>query len=434
MGSSASVERDSVGKAKDAESLLAIQKFTELAYDVSPKNETMRGILTNGTARKAFLDFLTSEKKSPGNTFLEAGKSATNENGPMVENLLFDYTLPESETEVSEVSSITENVRLLLSGTREFNNEEIVSILDSSKNESLILLAIEALPRFIASPQFRDWQAAESQRAVTITSNASDVNVTIPEILAADPNLIDTPIVPTEASFVPRSPNAAILGTEDPVPPPSSSSSSIISKSSAKKKRTEVTETQLAVVEAVVVTNQNQSEEDAVENALKNVDYLEIDRILRSGSWLFTFVAAVENLPICITLSTARKDRIGFPLIYVNKYFEATSGYSRTDIMGANCKFLQRDGSGIIRSESDSVERLSNALKNAEPIKVAITNFRRDGTAFKNLLAIKPVFDTKGEYEYVIGVQFDISSQRSSSYALRLVDALVKLLPSTVVY
>ena len=32
------------------------------------------------------------------------------------------------------------------------------------------------------------------------------------------------------------------------------------------------------------------------------------------------------------------------------------------------------------------------------PLKVAITNWRKDGTAFRNLLAIKPIMDQNGDY------------------------------------
>lgn len=361
--------------------------------------------------------------------------------------------MPAVETDVSdEVSSLLENFQALLSGERDLNNQEISVVLQSSQNEAAVLVAVEALPRFIASSHFRDWQAQDSSRAIAMTSKASDVNVTIPEILAADPSLIDTPIMPTEAQYslqnveVRRLPATQRAATATAPTAATSSTSIIVSTVSTPLspskptitlpnpfKKFAITAPEYALPEAEAVEVHDPADEDVVDVALKHVDYLEIDRILRSGSWLFTFIASVENLPICITLSTARKDRIGFPLIYVNKFFEATSGYSRSDIMGANCKFLQRDGRGIIRSESDSVDRLSNALRNAEPIKVAITNFRRDGTPFKNLLAVKPVFSLTGEYEYVIGVQFDISSQRSSSYALRLVDALVRLLPGVVV-
>jgi hypothetical protein len=92
-----------------------------------------------------------------------------------------------------------------------------------------------------------------------------------------------------------------------------------------------------------------------------------------------SLLAAVEGLPIGFVLSTARKDRPGFPVMFVNKHFEKMTGYryalgivsveilskywplpscdrrgnmfaSRKDIIGVNCKFLQCD-----ESEKDQI-------------------------------------------------------------------------------
>jgi len=343
-------------------------------------------------------------------------ESKSNEVNTITENVVLNYRFPDIENNADEESSIPDNISKLLSGEREFTNSEILSLIDRAKNETILLCALDALPRFVTSDSYKEWRASEMRKALTISTSTSALNITIPEILAADPVVQSTPIVVAEAYYTNENMYTEMLNQE-------------VQKADFVVRRTstcsvESTRHDYPVAEV--------SDDDCIEQALKHVDYLEIDRILHSGSWLFAFVAAVENLPICITLSTARKDRIGFPLIYVNRYFETTSGYTRSDIMGANCKFLQRNSSGLMRSESDSVDRLANALRNAERVKVAITNFKRDGTPFKNLLALKPVFDLKGEYQYVIGVQFDISSQRSSAYSLRLVDSLVNLLPSVV--
>jgi PAS domain S-box-containing protein len=93
-----------------------------------------------------------------------------------------------------------------------------------------------------------------------------------------------------------------------------------------------------------------------------------------------------------VSLSTASKDRPGFPLIYVNTAFEVTTGYLRKDIVGRNCRFLQRG-----KGEPEAVKLLADALRDAQPVKVPITNFRRDGTEYSNLLAMKPIFDENGE-------------------------------------
>ncbi|KAJ1406442.1 hypothetical protein B484DRAFT_354062, partial [Ochromonadaceae sp. CCMP2298] len=60
-------------------------------------------------------------------------------------------------------------------------------------------------------------------------------------------------------------------------------------------------------------------------------------------------------------------ERPGFPLVYVNKRFETTTGYSREEIVGKNCKFLQSD-----KSEPSQIKKLSRSLKSAKPVKVRI--------------------------------------------------------------
>jgi PAS domain S-box-containing protein len=164
-----------------------------------------------------------------------------------------------------------------------------------------------------------------------------------------------------------------------------------------------------------------------IDTALASVDVKEIDRLLQSGSWLTSLLASVENLPVCVSLSTARKDRPGFPLIYVNACFEFTTGYPRSEIVGQNCRFLQAD-----KAEAESITRLSNALRDAKPVKVAITNFRKDGTPFKNLLAMKPIFDEAGVYRYVVGVQFDVTQEDATPMKLKLADELIRMLPNTI--
>lgn len=162
--------------------------------------------------------------------------------------------------------------------------------------------------------------------------------------------------------------------------------------------------------------------------AIASVDKQEIERILQAGSVLSSIMVAVETLPVCVSIATARKDRPGFPLIYVNACFESVTGYLRNEIVGQNCRFLQAS-----KSEQDAIKRLTFALKNAKPIRVAITNFRKDGMPFKNLLSMKPVFDENGEYSYVIGVQFDVTQSDATPAKLKLADDVINMLPNVIV-
>lgn len=153
----------------------------------------------------------------------------------------------------------------------------------------------------------------------------------------------------------------------------------------------------------------------------------ELSRLLSSGSWLPSLIAAAEFLPVCITVADASSERRGFPLIYTNAYFEKITGYACTDIVGRNCKFLQAD-----KAELDSIERISTALRDAQPVRVAITNVRKDGTPFLNLLALKPIFDQAGVYRYVVGMQFDATQSDATPAKLKIVDELLKVLPDTI--
>mmetsp|Transcript_7070 Transcript_7070/g.10512 ORF Transcript_7070/g.10512 Transcript_7070/m.10512 type:complete len:348 (-) Transcript_7070:207-1250(-) len=164
---------------------------------------------------------------------------------------------------------------------------------------------------------------------------------------------------------------------------------------------------------------------DIVAEAASSVDEEEIESLLSAGQWLGNLLASVENLSLCVSLATARSDRRGFPLIYVNKAFEETTGYSRSEIVGQNCRFLQSE-----YCEKDQIELMSTALATAQPVKVAITNRRKDGTDFFNLLSMKPVFDDKGVYSYVIGVQYDISQTDTHIQDIKLVDDLLSILPN----
>jgi len=125
--------------------------------------------------------------------------------------------------------------------------------------------------------------------------------------------------------------------------------------------------------------------------------------------WLKKVISITENIPICITISTARKEFFGFPLIYVNKQFEKSTGYNRNEIIGKNCKFLQPQEP--IKEEETQYKLITNCLKLGIPTSVIITNFKKNNIPFHNLISLKPVIDEDRNYVYSIGIQTEITSE-----------------------
>ncbi len=113
-----------------------------------------------------------------------------------------------------------------------------------------------------------------------------------------------------------------------------------------------------------------------------------------------------------ITIADARlPDR---PLIYVNAGFERLTGYSREEVLGRNCRFLQGAG-----TDADAVTEIRTAVEAGEECTVEILNYRKDGSPFWNRLAITPVRDESNEISHFIGIQSNVSARRHAEQELR---------------
>ncbi len=139
--------------------------------------------------------------------------------------------------------------------------------------------------------------------------------------------------------------------------------------------------------------------------------------------WFKKLIHMVENIPICITISSAKKEHFGFPLVYVNKEFEKTTEYDRNIILGQNCKFLQP--SEPLSEEIPQHSLLIKSLREGTSTSVILTNVKKNGMTFYNLFTLKPVFDIEGNYIYCIGIQTEITSDAiSHTRAQNIIDVL----------
>ena len=61
-----------------------------------------------------------------------------------------------------------------------------------------------------------------------------------------------------------------------------------------------------------------------------------------------------------------------------------------------------------------------------------ITNYRKNGQKFQNLVSLCPVYDSDKIYRYVIGVQFEIMNNFDLGRRLVQLNGLIHLLPSSL--
>ena len=101
------------------------------------------------------------------------------------------------------------------------------------------------------------------------------------------------------------------------------------------------------------------------------------------------------------------------PLVYLNVGFERITGYSREEVIGKNCRFLQ----GTDRNQP-ALAQLRQALQEDRECRIVLRNYRKDGTLFWNEFSISPVRDATGKLTHYIGVHRDITELKQAQTAL----------------
>lgn len=91
-----------------------------------------------------------------------------------------------------------------------------------------------------------------------------------------------------------------------------------------------------------------------------------------------------------------------------------------------NARFLQEGPD----CKPQAIFKMQYALRTCSPSKSVVTNYRRDGSAFRNLLTMKPVFDRRGHYRFVVALQFECKGEEATSEELRLIADVMSLLPN----
>ncbi|MDS0221492.1 PAS domain S-box protein [Haloarcula sp. S1AR25-5A] len=113
---------------------------------------------------------------------------------------------------------------------------------------------------------------------------------------------------------------------------------------------------------------------------------------------------AIDEAPVGISITTRGEDN---SLIYVNRQFLEMTGYTESEVLGRNCRFLQGEA-----TDPEPVDAIRRAIDAEEPVSVELQNYRKDGTMFWNQVSIAPVRDDDGTVINYVGFQQDITERK----------------------
>ena len=108
------------------------------------------------------------------------------------------------------------------------------------------------------------------------------------------------------------------------------------------------------------------------------------------------------------------------PIVYCSDVFERLTGYTKHEILGRNCRFLQspdgkiQGGKPRVYVDDDSVYRIKKNIMARKEMQISIINYRKGGQPFMNLLTMIPIAWDTDEIKYYVGFQVDLVEQPTS--------------------
>ena len=105
------------------------------------------------------------------------------------------------------------------------------------------------------------------------------------------------------------------------------------------------------------------------------------------------------------------------PIVYCSEPFEVLTGYSGTEVLGRNCRFLQHPHPEALNNIKGTAEvdimnikaraELQDKIAREEEAQVRLVNYTKGGIKFFNLLTVIPIAWNEGETgkRYMVGFQ-----------------------------
>lgn len=103
------------------------------------------------------------------------------------------------------------------------------------------------------------------------------------------------------------------------------------------------------------------------------------------------------------------------PIVYTNKAFSNLTGYSINEVIGKNCRFMQGE-----KTSEAAIQQIKSAIISQQATTLTLTNYKKDGSEFKNELTINPIINEQGEVSHFLGIQIDVTEREATAKYLKL--------------
>ncbi|RSL53008.1 hypothetical protein CEP54_010609 [Fusarium duplospermum] len=102
------------------------------------------------------------------------------------------------------------------------------------------------------------------------------------------------------------------------------------------------------------------------------------------------------------------------PIVYASAMFQNLTGYSRQEVVGKNCRFLQAPDGFVQAGQqrnyvyNETVFKLKKSVEAREETQQSLVNYRKGGKPFFNLLTLIPVPWDGDQIRFCVGFQIDL--------------------------
>lgn len=102
------------------------------------------------------------------------------------------------------------------------------------------------------------------------------------------------------------------------------------------------------------------------------------------------------------------------PIVYTSDSFCELTGYSKLEVLGRNCRFLQNHplvkplAQGADHENKAVTQQIRRAIDARKEVQVQLVNYKKSGERFHNVLSVIPVEMGVAGYYYAVGLQVQI--------------------------